>query len=397
MQKGYIQDKTVFYSGLVYFVIMCLFVGVRIISQYELLGDSQSATTEYIFTIIIQLGLMICLPLFLFKFLAKKPYKQLFSDFGFKRVGAKTILYSVLIGFFVYILVVFVSSFWSGLIQMLGYPVATGGSGSGAVDETPWLSCLLGIIFVGVLPGFCEEFAHRGMVLSSTKANGVWRSVVLAALLFALMHLSITKVGYAFVVGIILGMITVITRSIWPAMIVHFINNSISTYLSYATAYDWFGGGLMNSIFDYLNNSNMFVIFIVSFLILCIVVFILGLLIVKLYSESKKRQYADFKTNLRKNLPNDEMKKDFDNMSEKSKLSLYQETVLMDTKQKIANAHLTETQYMEIMSKRSPVSILVGEGITPDKPKHNIDYLFYYCSIFLGTVVTLMTFLWGVI
>jgi len=40
------------------------------------------------------------------------------------------------------------------------------------------------------------------------------------------------------------------TRSIWTAVIIHFFNNALSTYLSFANAYDWFGG----NFFVYFSN-----------------------------------------------------------------------------------------------------------------------------------------------
>jgi len=396
MAKKYIEDKTIFYSGLVYFLMMCIFIAVRILNSYQVLGDPSTDLNSYIFTLIVQIGIMLLLPLLFFKKLSNKSYSKLFNDFGFKKVSLKSIVYALLLGVLAYILVLFITTFWSGLMQLLGYPNVSS-SGSYNTDGNAWLSCLLGIFFIGVLPGFCEEFAHRGMILSSLRSNGVWRAILFTALLFALMHLSFSKVGYAFVIGVLLGMVTVVSRSIFPAMIIHFTNNALSTYLGYSIANGWWGSDFLNSIFNYLESSNIFTTFLISFLIIALVLILIIMILARLYNEGKRKQFAEFKKNMRVSLPNEEMRADFDKLSNEAVFKLFRETMALQTKQNLEKAKINETQLAEILSTRSPLSLMIEDSIVPEKKPNSLDYLFYYCSIFLGSVVTIITFLWGVV
>ena len=85
-----------------------------------------------------------------------------------------------------------------------------------------------------MLPAFCEEFMHRGIVLQGIKHIGFKKAIVISALLFGLLHFNINQVAYAFVIGLILGFVAVVSKNIYPAMIIHFTNNFISVYLDFA-------------------------------------------------------------------------------------------------------------------------------------------------------------------
>jgi len=79
--------------------------------------------------------------------------------------------------------------------------------------------------------------------------------LVLTALLFSLMHTNITQSLYTFAGGILMSIVVVKTRTIWPAMIVHFTNNAISVYSDYASEFGWFGGDLFNSAQNFLASN----------------------------------------------------------------------------------------------------------------------------------------------
>lgn len=82
------------------------------------------------------------------------------------------------------------------------------------------LTCIVAPIF--------EELFYRGAVLSLLKGYGKGAAVFLSAFLFAIAHRSITVFGAPFVLGIVTAYITVNCGSIWPAIIIHFVNNLLS-------------------------------------------------------------------------------------------------------------------------------------------------------------------------
>jgi sodium transport system permease protein len=94
---------------------------------------------------------------------------------------------------------------------------------------TTW-SGKLGLIAVAALsPAICEEVVFRGFLLSSFRGrtSGV-TAVVVTALLFGLFHLSIYRLIGTTALGLVMGWIVWHTRSIWPAVLFHFLNNATS-------------------------------------------------------------------------------------------------------------------------------------------------------------------------
>lgn len=106
---------------------------------------------------------------------------------------------------------------------------------SAAPAEYPinfWL-VLLSVISVTVLPALLEEFLVRGVLLSATKKFGVGFSLVCSGFFFAFLHNTWLQIPAAFAVGIVLAYFTLRFRTIWIAVISHFILNinSVATSL----------------------------------------------------------------------------------------------------------------------------------------------------------------------
>jgi len=108
------------------------------------------------------------------------------------------------------------------------------------------------VLLAGALtPAICEELFFRGMLLSKTRQYiSVRSSLILTSLLFAAIHFQPVSFPMLFIIGFYLGITVIITGSIYPAIIIHFINNSI-TFIT--MTYD--STPYMNVIQD---NSDMF-------------------------------------------------------------------------------------------------------------------------------------------
>lgn len=94
-------------------------------------------------------------------------------------------------------------------------------------------SFVLNLFTIAVLPALLEEMVWRGYILRSLRAYGDGFAVVVSALLFSLMHGNLRQIPFAFIVGLFLGYLYVQTNNIWIPILVHFINNSISTVMEY--------------------------------------------------------------------------------------------------------------------------------------------------------------------
>jgi uncharacterized protein len=98
---------------------------------------------------------------------------------------------------------------------------------SGA-NFTSIIGIALFIIQISILPAIFEELLFRKAMLTTLKKYGNLASIVITSLCFALMHQNLTQGIFAFLMGLVLGYITIKTKSIIPAMIIHFLNNFVA-------------------------------------------------------------------------------------------------------------------------------------------------------------------------
>ena len=84
---------------------------------------------------------------------------------------------------------------------------------------------LISIVSLCIIPAVFEELFFRGVLLSGMKNTGTVLSSVISALFFALYHGSAAQLLYQFIYGYFLAIMTIRARSIYPAIISHFINN----------------------------------------------------------------------------------------------------------------------------------------------------------------------------
>ncbi len=87
---------------------------------------------------------------------------------------------------------------------------------------------------MAVIGPISEEIAFRygiaGSLLETNKMSK-WLVVLISALLFSLLHMNPAQMLVAFILGLFLGWLYVITLSIWPCIICHVANNAVSVLL----------------------------------------------------------------------------------------------------------------------------------------------------------------------
>lgn len=101
---------------------------------------------------------------------------------------------------------------------------------------TGFFGILLTFISGAFFPALVEEFAMRGVILGVLKKHfGSGTAIVVSSILFSIMHGNLVQIPFALLIGLYLGYITVYTGSVFPAVILHFINNFISFALDMLT------------------------------------------------------------------------------------------------------------------------------------------------------------------
>lgn len=93
------------------------------------------------------------------------------------------------------------------------------------------LSVWMQFIFIALTPGICEEILFRGLALRPIEDKlGPKKAILITAVLFSLMHLDIVRLVPTFLLGCVLGIVTVTSGSILPAMGLHILNNSFAAF-----------------------------------------------------------------------------------------------------------------------------------------------------------------------
>ncbi|MDE6318558.1 MAG: CPBP family intramembrane metalloprotease, partial [Lachnospiraceae bacterium] len=89
-------------------------------------------------------------------------------------------------------------------------------------------------LVIALAPAVCEEMLFRGVIMHSLKAKyRVSSAIAITAALFGLYHMSLVKFIPTGLLGLLLCLVVWKTGSIYPAMLMHFINNAISVFVSY--------------------------------------------------------------------------------------------------------------------------------------------------------------------
>jgi len=104
--------------------------------------------------------------------------------------------------------------------------------------DSPWMIAL--IVWTMLCTGFAEEALFRGVILRALEPLGWIKAALLSSLLFGVIHAAgllagadplytLLQVVWATLVGFAFAAPVLVTGWIWPAVVVHFAINAIST------------------------------------------------------------------------------------------------------------------------------------------------------------------------
>lgn len=348
------QNKKFYYINFIYFVsLLCLVVSFGLIYLKVI-------ENEIVSTLLIQIAVITAIPCLLYTLIVSKSTKQTAKDFGFKKTSLKIILIAIVLGVVIYVLNIFVSTFFQSIIYTMGY------------NDT-FLPPILGIdpfvsdiLLIAVLPGICEEILHRGMLLGGLKKITNPRlALILSSIFFGLMHLDVIKFFYATILGFLIGYIVLVSDSIFTGIIMHFMNNFLSVYFAYAESRHLFMGNARQVLFDVVfGGSAISTIFIVSALLIILI----GLYryFVQVIVKTKMRQRAE---EVVKSL-------NMENLSQREFLE----------KMSLINSILVQVKSKEVL-------------VDMKKTKSNLsftDKIFTICIVIMGVLGTVATFIWGI-
>ncbi len=194
------------------------------LSRYILAG-AETASNLFLSISVIQL-LVLVLPCMLYYLLKgrKLSSPMLLSPIGLRHItltvfSALTLLLGSLLIKFGYQAIasrtVDTSGFFAGL--------------SAGESDASFAGVLLSMV---IIPAVCEELFFRGVVLAEYRSLGEGNAILISAICFAMLHFSVTNFPVYLFAGLLLGVVTAVSRSVIPAMILHLLSNVLSVYAS---------------------------------------------------------------------------------------------------------------------------------------------------------------------
>ena len=368
------NKKSILKTFAIYYICMAVFVGIRISTL--LIELPNEIWVDVVYSIIVQAGIIFILPLLLYCLFLKVTPKQVFKTCNFNKMNFNTILISIGLGFICFGINIVVSSLSSGLIGFTGYR----SSSSGIAYDYNVVNFFLDILSVAILPAFCEEFLHRGIVLQGTKHMGFKKAIVISSLLFGLLHFSIQKVFYAFVIGLVLGLVSVVAKNIWVGIIIHFVNNAFSVYLDYAKANNLLFGNMLDGLSEWLITTPFIWVFICCSLFVIALISLLILLIWLLY---KQAMLGKVKRALDKAYNSSDINKN---------------TNVLINKDSVFNDLLEQNTLLNLTYRKmdNPIDIVLPKEKSRYKTTFK-DNIFMIGAVVLGAVITIFTYIWGLL
>lgn len=111
-----------------------------------------------------------------------------------------------------------------------------------AIAPSSFSAGVVTLIFTAFVAPIFEEIIYRHLLLRSLKPIGDAPAIIISALVFGLAHGNFDQFAYAFLSGIIFGLMAVRYDTIIPGMVLHLINNFFVTVITYQKQLTGIGG-----------------------------------------------------------------------------------------------------------------------------------------------------------
>lgn len=154
--------------------------------------------------------------------------KDICLTYGFKKTKAKSYLGALFMSVGLYFINIVIST---GLIQLFPSSADNVNTTFASIMSGSFLSVFF---VIAVAPAICEEMLFRGMIFHSMKDKyRISVAIAIVATLFGIYHMSLVKFIPTGLLGLVFCYVVYITDSIYPSMLMHFINNGLSVLISY--------------------------------------------------------------------------------------------------------------------------------------------------------------------
>jgi len=199
----------IFPANILVFFVFLLYLGAKYITEAKFLAN----TNPYLSISIIQICIYV-LPCVFFCMLKGNTGFSSYKVKTFKLHTVPFVLTNVFLLFFLIVVLKYISIF---VFKLYGSTMNV------YSQSTDYVYVLLAGAFV---PAITEEVLLRGVLFSEyEKVSGGAGAIFMTSLIFAMLHFSGQNFAVYFGAGLVLGIVTHVTGSVIPAMLLHFVNN----------------------------------------------------------------------------------------------------------------------------------------------------------------------------
>ncbi|MBQ7897580.1 MAG: CPBP family intramembrane metalloprotease [Clostridia bacterium] len=85
-------------------------------------------------------------------------------------------------------------------------------------------------LYYVLIPALSEELFFRSIIISEYSSYTGPVAITISALFFAMLHFSFAEFPFYFFSGAVLGILTFVTGSVFPAIIIHILNNTVTVF-----------------------------------------------------------------------------------------------------------------------------------------------------------------------
>ncbi len=205
-------------------LLMIVFVLI-IVAKHVLSNSVIMSENPYLSTVVIQLA-VIALPSLLYCTFKGNGYSSGLR-LRIPRFSSILLMVSCLI------LMIFGSAALEYLISMAAG--ARGGISAGEYysvisSDGSIINGLYLVLAFALLPAVTEEFLFRGIIITEYEKYGLICAVLMSSVTFSMCHFNIYKFPIYFFCGTVLALLTLATRSVYSAMLVHTLYNVVTLF-----------------------------------------------------------------------------------------------------------------------------------------------------------------------
>ncbi len=153
------------------------------------------------------------------------------ATFRLRRPSLTALLAAAVLAVAVHPLSIELSQFFAEYGVFPEVPEAVGRVHALMTSQTQPLWVLISVF--ALTPAICEELAFRGFILSGLARGGrLAIAIVISSVMFGIIHMIPQQVFNASLVGLLIGLLAVHSRSLFPAILFHFCTNTLALLYS---------------------------------------------------------------------------------------------------------------------------------------------------------------------